>query len=71
MNFNISTNRSKVLSLGPDQEKPVGEHWGGYYSSILKVGSPVGLFYGQVYEGVLTQRISTLEIYPAPSGDRI
>lgn len=56
MNFNISTNRSKVLSLGPDQEKPVGEHWGGYYSSILKVGSPVGLFYGQVYEGVLPQQ---------------
>lgn len=53
--FNLSTNKSKVLSLGPDQEKYVGEHWGGYYSSILKVGSPVGLFYGQVYEGVLTQ----------------
>lgn len=54
-NFNISTNRSKVLSLGPDKYKYVGEHWGGYYSSILKVGEPIGLFYGQVYEGVLTQ----------------
>lgn len=54
-NFNIATNKSKVLSLGPDQFKYVGEHWGGYYSSILKVGSPVGLFYGQVYDGVLTQ----------------
>lgn len=40
----------------PGPGKPVGEHWGGYYSSILKVGSPVGLFYGQVYEGVLTQQ---------------
>ena len=55
INFNISTNKSKVLSLGPDKEKYVGEHWGGYYSSILKVGEPIGLFYGQVYEGVLTQ----------------
>lgn len=54
-NFNIATNKSKVLDLGPDQQKYVGEHWGGYYSGILKVGSPVGLFYGQVYEGVLTQ----------------
>lgn len=56
VNFNISTNKSKVLSLGPDKEKYVGEHWGGYYSSILRVGEPVGLFYGQVYEGVLTQQ---------------
>lgn len=54
--FNIATNKNKVLSLGPDKEKYVGEHWGGYYSSILRVGSPVGLFYGQVYEGVLTQQ---------------
>lgn len=54
-NFNIATNKSKVLDLGPDQEKYVGEHWGGYYSGVLKVGSPIGLFYGQVYDGVLTQ----------------
>lgn len=53
--FNVSINRSKVLNLGPDEYKYVGEHWGGYYSSILKVGEPVGLFYGKVYEGVLTQ----------------
>lgn len=33
-NFNIATNKSKILSLGPDQFKYVGEHWGGYYSSI-------------------------------------
>lgn len=51
--FNISGNRNKVLSLGTDSETiydGMGE------SAITKVGYPMGLFYGLVFDGLYTSQ---------------
>lgn len=49
--FNISFNRNKVLSLGTATrilDAPVYENT----TSITQVGSPLGMFYGYVFEGI-------------------
>ncbi|WP_428232549.1 SusC/RagA family TonB-linked outer membrane protein [Flavobacterium sp.] len=53
--FNITFNKNEVLDLGGDYERPSG---GGSNSKaiantgILRVGEPVGLFYGYVTDGL-------------------
>jgi TonB-linked SusC/RagA family outer membrane protein len=53
--FNITFNKNKVLDLGGDVERPSG---GGSSSKqitttgILRVGEPVGIFYGYVTDGL-------------------
>lgn len=53
--FNITFNRNKVLDLGGDYERPAGQASPGRqlpYSGILRVGEPVGVFYGYVTDGL-------------------
>lgn len=47
--FNISGNRNKVLSLGTDSEVIYG---GMGETAITKVGYPMGMFYGLVFDGL-------------------
>ena len=52
-NFNISFNRNKVLALTQNQEaitSTVNSVNSPYY--IAKVGQPIGMFYGAVFDGV-------------------
>ncbi len=53
-NFNISFNRNKVLSIpgGDLIESRRPGHIVGDDTNILKEGSPVGSFYGYIYDGV-------------------
>lgn len=48
--FNISFNQNTILSL-PDKMNPIVNYPGGF-SSVLKVGSPVGAFYGYSAQGI-------------------
>jgi hypothetical protein len=57
MNFNISANRNEIVELPDDgQDQPYGSgpgHMVGVGSTqILRVGEPVGAFYGWIYDGV-------------------
>ncbi|MVZ62527.1 SusC/RagA family TonB-linked outer membrane protein [Sphingobacterium humi] len=54
--FNISFNRSKILSLNGDQDKLLSfpsfiSQYGANPLYISEVGRPVGMFYGLVWEG--------------------
>lgn len=55
--FNISTNKNKVLELPDDKDIFIdaapGHMVGLGSTGILRVGEPVGAFYGYTYEGVL------------------
>jgi len=51
--LNISGNRSKVLALSNDFASPSNPTVYYYGNSILQVGKPIGLLYGNVYEGLL------------------
>ena len=55
-NFNVTLNRNKVLEL-PDNvdilySSAPSNNGGTMETSLLRVGEPVGVFYGYVYEGV-------------------
>jgi TonB-linked SusC/RagA family outer membrane protein len=55
--FNISFNRNKVLSLNEGQESLLStinwdNDWRGLPAYIAKVGQPLGLFYGFIWDGV-------------------
>lgn len=55
-NFNISFNRNKVLALAQNQESLLTTlAWDNFYRElpayIAKVGHPLGLFYGHVWDG--------------------
>lgn len=58
--FNISMNRSKVLSLyGLEGKDYMYSTWGDTYENwtayfLVKVGEPLGQFFGYVYDGVYT-----------------
>lgn len=56
-NLNYSMNRNKVLSLGPDQELFTSGSFIPNQSTvgIIKVGEPIGLFYGYVTDGLWQQ----------------
>lgn len=53
---NISFNRNKVLDIGENQEIAVGRGFQSLItsqpSSILRVGLPVGVFYGAIHDGI-------------------
>ena len=55
-NFNISFNKNKVLALSENQTALLtaaqfDQNYNGQSSYIAKVGLPMGLMYGYVYEG--------------------
>lgn len=51
--FNISGNRSKVLALSNDFSDPSDPKVYKYGNTVLKVGQPLGLLYGNLYDGLL------------------
>ncbi|MBQ1677826.1 MAG: TonB-dependent receptor [Bacteroidaceae bacterium] len=51
--FNISFNRNKVLELGGGVDSYITSNMS--YAYIVKVGEPLGLFYGAVVDGVLQE----------------
>jgi TonB-linked SusC/RagA family outer membrane protein len=51
--FNIAINRNKVLALGPTNAPILaGSSYEGNPTNITKVGQPLGLFYGFVFDGI-------------------
>ena len=65
--FNISFNRNKVLELGGEDYKDVGDgddHLKTGSVHRLIVGEPVGLFYGYVFDGIF-QNQAELDAGPA------
>nr|WP_288835921.1 TonB-dependent receptor [uncultured Flavobacterium sp.] len=69
-NFNIAFNKNKVLALGSDAEFYT---FGNY---ILKVGDPLGSFYGAVTDGILqTADVATKGVFTGnatpKAGDRL
>jgi TonB-linked SusC/RagA family outer membrane protein len=51
--FNVSGNRSKVLALSNDFADPSNPKVYNYGNTVLKVGQPLGLLYGSVFDGVI------------------
>lgn len=51
--FNISGNRSKVLALSNDFADPSNPTVYNYGNTVLKVGQPLGLLYGRVFDKIL------------------
>ena len=73
--FNITFNRNKVLDLGGEYERPAGQASPGRQlpnSGILRVGEPVGTFYGYLTDG-LFQTLEEINASSQPNvelGDR-
>lgn len=51
-NLNISRNRSKVLALSNDFSNPNNPKIYTYGNTVMKVGEPLGLLYGKVFDGI-------------------
>ncbi len=51
--FNISGNRSKVLALSNDFSDPSNPKVYTYGNTVLRVGEPLGLLYGSVFDGII------------------
>jgi len=70
--FNISFNKNKVISLGGDEanyyDAALGVKNEFETSIILKVGEPMGSFYGYVFDGIY-QNEAECEALPYPSVD--
>lgn len=67
--LNISFNRNKVLSLGPNPyiyDAPANDN----PTSITKVGLPLGQFYGYIFEGIF-QNQAELDKYPHFDGEQV
>ncbi|QKJ33153.1 TonB-dependent receptor [Mucilaginibacter mali] len=70
--LNVSGNRSKVISLpinnsiNPNNGQPNDQDTYLYGNTILKVGQPVGLIYGKVFDGII-QNQAELDAYKAAS----
>lgn len=57
-NFNISSNKNKVLKLADNKDLLINSapgHFLATESQILRVGQPVGSFFGFIYDGVIQQ----------------
>ncbi|MCL4638637.1 MAG: TonB-dependent receptor [Olivibacter sp.] len=67
-NINVSFNRNKVLALGRSSD-PIysGTSSEGNPTNITKIGSPVGMLFGYVVEGIY-QNEADLERYPSFPG---
>ncbi|ASU33101.1 TonB-dependent receptor [Mucilaginibacter xinganensis] len=67
--FNVSFNRNKVISLGPTPfilDAPANDN----PTSITKVGSPLGQFYGYIFAGII-QNQADLDKSPHFDGETI
>ncbi|MEX2566248.1 MAG: TonB-dependent receptor [Cyclobacteriaceae bacterium] len=65
--FNISRNRNKVIELGGEDYKDVGQGDGHLKTGSIHrliVGEPIGLFYGYVFDGIF-QNPAELEAGPS------
>ncbi|GAC1369124.1 MAG: TonB-dependent receptor [Hymenobacter sp.] len=57
-NFNVSLNRNKVLDLNGEYQRFVGQSSTSIFpgatgaTSVLRVGEPIGSFYGYVFQGI-------------------
>ena len=65
--FNFAFNRNKVLSLNEGQESVLStinwdNNWRGLPAYIAKVGQPMGLFYGFIWDGVY--QVSDFSVSP-------
>ncbi|MBT1708455.1 TonB-dependent receptor [Fulvivirgaceae bacterium PWU5] len=74
-NFNIAANRNKVLDLGNAKDVPTGSASGHLQlanSGILRVGEPVGIFYGLIFDGIFqnAEEIAGSAQKNAKPGDR-
>lgn len=49
---NFFLNRNKVLALGPSGDPIISSTYGGSPTHITQVGSPIGQFFGYIWEGV-------------------
>lgn len=67
-NFNLSFNRNKVIALGRSDD-PIysGNSSEGNPTNITRIGEPVGMIIGYVYEGIY-QNEADLQNYPAFPG---
>ncbi|WP_020529729.1 TonB-dependent receptor [Flexithrix dorotheae] len=65
MAFNISANRNKVLELPDNLDIPYGSNPGHMvgmdFTQILRVGEPVGAFFGFIYDGVYQEGDNFIE----------
>ncbi|MEN2398913.1 TonB-dependent receptor [Flavobacterium sp. MC2016-06] len=73
--FNISSNKNKVLKLADNKDLLINSTPGHFLatdSQILRVGQPVGAFYGFVYDGVIQQGETVLpgNFETAPGGEK-
>ena len=65
--FNIALNRNKVLSLADGQD--IIDNGGSRYLNVVKVGQPIGVFYGAEYAGVDPQNGDALWYVNEEGGD--
>ncbi|TDW47969.1 TonB-linked SusC/RagA family outer membrane protein [Flavobacterium sp. 270] len=73
--FNISSNKNKVLKLADNKDLLINSTPGHFLatdSQILRVGQPVGSFFGFVYDGVIQQGETALpgNFETAPGGEK-
>ena len=68
--FNISKNNSKVLELGGEKYKDVGEGDGhlktGSFRRLIE-GQPIGIFYGYKFDGIFQNEEETNQQSSSPS----
>jgi hypothetical protein len=74
-NFNIAANRNEVLDLGNAKDVPTGSASGHLQlanSGILRVGEPVGIFYGLIFDGIFqnAEEVAASAQKTAKPGDR-
>lgn len=53
-NLNIAGNRSKVMALSNKFTDPSDQGAYRYGNTVLRIGEPVGLFYGNVFDGIIS-----------------
>ncbi len=73
--FNISSNKNKILKLADNKDLLINSTPGNFLqtdSQILRVGQPVGSFYGFVYNGVIQTGETVLpgNFETAPGGEK-
>ncbi|SEO64347.1 TonB-linked outer membrane protein, SusC/RagA family [Flavobacterium sp. CF108] len=73
--FNISSNKNKVLKLADNKDLLINStpgHFLATESQILRVGEPVGSFFGFIYDGVIQQGETVLpgNFETTPGGEK-
>jgi len=74
-NFNISSNKNKMLKLADNKDLLINSTPGHFLatdSQILRIGQPVGAFFGFVYDGVIQQGETVLpgNFETTPGGEK-